>query len=81
MKPTDDNECVSEKDSLELKDEWTPRQLNQWKRCDGCGMPCQSKKLRPDDSGGYSIFCKGCIEEGRAIAQLSQEEREELGFC
>jgi len=66
---------------MELKDEWTPRQLKQWKRCDGCGNYCQSKKLRPDDSGGLSIFCKDCIEEGKAIAQLSDKEREELGFC
>ena len=29
--------------------------------CDCCGFPCQTKKLRPDDSGGYSIFCKECI--------------------
>lgn len=49
--------------------------------CDGCGMPTQSKTLRPDDTGGYSIFCKDCIEEGKAISQMSIKEREELGFC
>lgn len=33
--------------------------------CDCCGIPCQSKKLRPDDTGGLSIFCKECISESR----------------
>lgn len=50
------------------------------KTCDSCGMPTQSKKLRPDDTGGLSIFCKDCIQEGKAIAQLSIKERERLGF-
>jgi hypothetical protein len=63
------------KNDLELKENWTPKQLDKWKRCDSCGNFCQSKKLRPDDSGGYSIFCKDCIEEGRAISRMTPKER------
>jgi len=68
------------KNDYEQKENFTVKQLETWRRCDGCGMPCQSKKLRPDDSGGLSIFCKDCIDEGRAIARMTPEEREECGI-
>ena len=45
--------------------------------CASCGMPTQSKKLRPSDSGGYEIFCRDCVQEGKAIAQMTDQEREE----
>lgn len=68
---------MNKKYDLELKENWTPKQLKKWRRCDSCQNYCQSKKLRPDDSGGYSIFCKDCLEEGRAIARMSNKERSE----
>ena len=56
------------------------RKFNVLGICDGCGMPTQSQKLRPDDQGGLSIFCRDCIQEGKAIASMTPEERDACGI-
>ena len=48
--------------------------------CVSCGMPCKSKKLRPSSDGGYELFCRDCIEEGKAISKMTKAEREEYGI-
>lgn len=53
----------------------------KWNPCATCGMDCQTKILRPSDSGGDEIFCRECMQEARGEYEYNKTQLTKRGKC